>query len=93
MAFKMEVMGRGLLIVLEGCDRSGKTTICKRLVSDLQAIHKMEAIGMRFPDRYVRTCFHVIMYKICETGDTFVTMVSLCTLTGVQILAKFWTPT
>ncbi len=54
---------RGLLIVLEGCDRSGKTTLAKRLVEDLNkgddkasptpaaAAAAAAAKGMRFPDR------------------------------------------
>ncbi|TRY63989.1 hypothetical protein TCAL_02077 [Tigriopus californicus] len=41
--------GRGLLIVFEGCDRSGKTTHCTRLVSELNA--RFTAQFMRFPDR------------------------------------------
>ncbi|KAI4888992.1 hypothetical protein NFI96_019099 [Prochilodus magdalenae] len=41
---------RGALIVLEGVDRAGKTTQCKRLVQTLQQSgHKAEM--MRFPDR------------------------------------------
>ena len=42
---------RGLLIVLEGCDRSGKTTLAQRLVSDLQSTPGLDAKAMRFPDR------------------------------------------
>ncbi len=45
---------RGLLIVLEGCDRSGKTSLCKRLVEGLnsaQAPEGVRAEAMRFPDR------------------------------------------
>ena len=41
---------RGLLIVLEGCDRSGKTTVCRQLVSRLND-EKLPARAMRFPDR------------------------------------------
>lgn len=40
---------RGLLIVFEGCDRSGKTTLCTRLVHDLNA--RCPTQFMRFPDR------------------------------------------
>lgn len=41
---------RGALIVLEGCDRAGKTTQCKRIVEHLvQSGHK--AKFMNFPDR------------------------------------------
>ncbi|KXJ78676.1 hypothetical protein RP20_CCG003856 [Aedes albopictus] len=41
---------RGALIVLEGCDRAGKTTQCKRIVESLiSSGHK--AKFMNFPDR------------------------------------------
>jgi dTMP kinase len=39
------MLNRGLLIALEGCDRSGKTTHCKRLVEELQGK------SVSFPDR------------------------------------------
>ena len=42
---------RGLLIAFEGCDRSGKTTQCARIVKDLNASSKTSAVGVRFPDR------------------------------------------
>lgn len=56
---------RGLLIVFEGCDRSGKTTICQRLVADFnekvkeanktkegnEKAKERTAHFMRFPDR------------------------------------------
>ena len=54
------VIKRGTLIVFEGCDRSGKTTVCKRLVERLNSIKKPtesqnsakdNAKFMRFPDR------------------------------------------
>ena len=38
---------RGLLIVFEGLDRTGKTTHCKRIVQELNDKAKM----MQFPDR------------------------------------------
>uniref|UniRef100_A0A1A8F7J0 Thymidylate kinase n=1 Tax=Nothobranchius korthausae TaxID=1143690 RepID=A0A1A8F7J0_9TELE len=41
---------RGALIVLEGVDRAGKTTQCKKLVQALQASGR-PAEMMRFPDR------------------------------------------
>ena len=43
----MSGRGRGMLIVFEGCDRSGKTTQCQRLVKELNDGSKF----MRFPDR------------------------------------------
>ena len=50
------VRSRGALIVFEGCDRSGKTTTCQRLVKDLEenlpkANGTSSAKFMRFPDR------------------------------------------
>jgi dTMP kinase len=42
--------GRGALVVLEGLDRSGKSSQCARLLSFLQGKgHRAE--GWRFPDR------------------------------------------
>lgn len=43
-------MSRGALIVLEGCDRCGKTTQSKRLVEALLQ-SGIKAEGLRFPDR------------------------------------------
>ena len=52
----MMKMKRGALIIFEGCDRSGKTTQCQRLVKYLS--ENLPMIGdfsaakmMRFPDR------------------------------------------
>ena len=41
-------MGRGSLIVFEGCDKSGKSTQCKRLVETLLK-RGVKAEGMRYP--------------------------------------------
>ena len=41
---------RGALIVIEGCDRTGKTTQAKKLVDYMNASGR-KAIFMRFPDR------------------------------------------
>lgn len=41
---------RGALIVFEGCDHSGKTTQCKKLVAALKE-KGIETEAMRFPDR------------------------------------------
>ena len=41
---------RGALIVIEGCDRTGKTTQAKKLVEYLNGSDR-KAIFMRFPDR------------------------------------------
>ena len=45
------VVKRGTLIVFEGCDRSGKTTACKRLVDHFNLNKQNSAKFMRFPDR------------------------------------------
>ena len=45
------IVKRGSLIVFEGCDRSGKTTACKRLVDYFNANQNHSAKFMRFPDR------------------------------------------
>jgi dTMP kinase len=55
----MKLGGRGALIIFEGCDRSGKSTQCQRLVKYLnekncQHVNKDDlpaAKLMRFPDR------------------------------------------
>ena len=46
---------RGALIVFEGCDRSGKTTQCQKL---LNRLHKegVSAELIKFPGRL---CFHL----------------------------------
>ena len=45
------IVKRGSLIVFEGCDRSGKTTACKRLVDYFNSNQNRSAKFMRFPDR------------------------------------------
>ena len=47
----MTLNRRGLLIVFEGCDRSGKTSQCKRLVDELNKTHNIATKSMRFPER------------------------------------------
>lgn len=46
-------MRRGALIVLEGCDRSGKSTQCKKLVQSLREEGRKVEL-MRFPERKTR---------------------------------------
>lgn len=43
-------MVRGALIVFEGCDRSGKTTQCKKLVDALNS-ENIPASFMNFPGK------------------------------------------
>jgi dTMP kinase len=43
--------GRGAFIVLEGCDRAGKSTQCKKLVQALQQ-RNIEAKLIGFPGKY-----------------------------------------
>ena len=45
------IVKRGTFIVFEGCDRSGKTTVCKKLVDFLNDKKLEKAKFMRFPDR------------------------------------------
>jgi dTMP kinase len=47
---QMAALKRGAFILLEGLDRSGKSTQCARLAAALQAAG-MEAVGFVFPDR------------------------------------------
>ena len=48
-----KLVKRGALIVFEGCDRSGKTTQCKKLVDALNEDgHKAQF--MRFPGKIIR---------------------------------------
>lgn len=49
-SFSRRMMGRGALIVFEGCDHSGKTTQCKRLVELLEQ-KRIPVQQFRFPDR------------------------------------------
>jgi dTMP kinase len=42
---------RGAFILLEGLDRSGKSSQCLRLAEALNAQNKDAALSMRFPDR------------------------------------------
>lgn len=46
----MNKFKRGALIVIEGVDRSGKSTQCKKLVESLLE-NKVSAVYMNFPDR------------------------------------------
>ena len=46
---------RGSLIVLEGCDHSGKTTQCKKLVCALNEAG-IKTKAMRFPGDYTIVC-------------------------------------
>lgn len=49
---------RGALIVLEGVDKAGKTTQCKRLVQALQQ-NGRQAEMMRFPGKKVAYSFEL----------------------------------
>lgn len=46
----MSATERGVLIVMEGCDKTGKSTQARRLVRNLQR-HNIKAKYMSFPDR------------------------------------------
>lgn len=45
---------RGLMIVVEGCDRAGKSTQCEKLVHNLKT-QGLEAEYIKFPDRTTQT--------------------------------------
>ncbi|XP_001652904.2 thymidylate kinase [Aedes aegypti] len=62
------IQKRGALIVLEGCDRAGKTTQCKRIVESLNSAgHK--AKFMNFPDR--STQFGALINSYLTSKDNF----------------------
>ena len=42
--------GRGILVVFEGCDRSGKSTQCRMLVDYLKSIGR-DVAHLRFPGK------------------------------------------
>jgi len=46
----LRMVGRGALVILEGCDHSGKTTQARKLVETLNK-QGVKAKGMSFPDR------------------------------------------
>lgn len=71
-----KISTRGALIVLEGCDRAGKTTQCKKLVETLRGLgHK--AIYMNFPNR-TTACGKMI--------DSYLTNKSDFTDEGIHLL-------
>ena len=48
------VIKRGTLIVFEGCDRSGKTTVCKKLVEHFngkESVFNSEMNSVKFIDK------------------------------------------
>ncbi|CEG70142.1 Putative Thymidylate kinase [Rhizopus microsporus] len=47
-------MTRGLMIVVEGCDRSGKSTQCELLVHNLKS-RNIDSELVKFPDRTTQT--------------------------------------
>jgi len=57
---------RGLLIVLEGPDRSGKTTLANKLCTELREKQGLQAKQMAFPDRYgkVNSIKHSFPFQI-----------------------------
>ncbi|XP_030750500.1 thymidylate kinase [Sitophilus oryzae] len=67
----MGIVKRGALIVIEGVDRSGKSTQCKRLVSSLKE-KNIPAELMCFPDRTTSTGKLISEYlrnKECKLND------------------------
>lgn len=62
----MAAIKRGALIVLEGCDRSGKTTQCRKLVQSLNNRHILAEM-MSFPDRSTMTGKLITEYLMNKT--------------------------
>lgn len=60
------IVNRGALIVLEGCDRSGKSTQCKKLVESLRKSNIL-AEKMSFPDRSTVTGKLIAEYLMNKT--------------------------
>jgi hypothetical protein len=64
---RMMGFGRGALVVLEGCDRSGKSTQSKKLVDSLRSCGKSAEL-IRFPDTALaRTSATGLLYD--EAGE------------------------
>ena len=53
---------RGALIVLEGCDRAGKTTQAKKLVEALNQLGRVTKL-LKFPGKYCEL-------MVCSSGDS-----------------------
>nr|XP_008196693.1 PREDICTED: thymidylate kinase [Tribolium castaneum] len=64
--FKMNGLKRGALIVVEGVDRSGKSTQCRKLVESLKA-RNVNAALVTFPDRTTSTGGLIDKYLKQET--------------------------
>lgn len=62
----MASIKRGAFIVLEGCDRSGKTTQCRKLVESLRS-KQILAETMNFPDRTTVTGKLITEYLMNKT--------------------------
>lgn len=62
----MSAMKRGALIVLEGCDRSGKTTQCRKIVESLKN-KQIFAETFSFPDRTTVTGKLITEYLLNKT--------------------------
>ena len=56
-------MKRGALIVFEGCDRSGKTTQCKKMLAWLERNNR-KAHFMRFPGNLLADYLSVIFTNL-----------------------------
>lgn len=59
-------MGRGALVVLEGCDRAGKSTQVKMLLSALQNLG-IPAESRRFPGDYKIISYFLYNFEINST--------------------------
>merc|ERR1711973_601182 len=63
-------MSRGALIVLEGCDKSGKSTQCRKLVEHLKDLGKKAELW-RFPERStaIGNVINDYIARKCELDD------------------------
>lgn len=67
----MDLIKRGALIVIEGVDRSGKSTQCKKLVQSLEKMNIKSKL-ITFPDRSTSTGKLIDEYlknKECKLSD------------------------
>ena len=62
---KDDTARRGALIVLEGCDRSGKSTQAKKIVEELNSAGKPATL-MGFPDRTTAIGLVIDAYLKCD---------------------------
>ena len=75
-------MGRGALIILEGCDKSGKSTQCKKLV-DYLVSQSRQAELWRFPGKFVKALFIPINIQVSKFLNFVVMKMQLASIWGL----------